>query len=273
MAALAGVAAMSHIPRMANAPDAPGAAIRDEVAGAFAAIGNELRALAPSMIVTLAPDHFQNFFIDNMPALCIGCGEAHLGPAEPWIKDPPRSIPGAADLARHLLAHCYASGFDPAFSHQLRLDHGYVLPLRAAGFAMDLPLLPIVVNAVQPPFPHARRLFAFGRMLADAIAAYDANERVLLVASGGLSHSIAEPGMGRVDEAFDREFLARLTAGATDSLADWYEAGVPAAGNGSQEMRHWMIAHGAAGGRGFAARYYRPIPEWYLGVCIGAWRL
>ena len=273
MATLAGIVAASHIPRMTNAPDAPGAAVREEVAVAFRALGDAMRAMRPSLLVMIAPDHFQNFFIDNMPAICVGCGETHLGPAEPWIVNPPKEITGAREFAEHLLRASYRAGFDPSFSHHLRLDHGFVLPLRAAEFPMTLPIVPIVVNAVAPPMPTAGRLFALGGLLADAIASFDRDERVLVIASGGLSHSIAEPGMGRIDEAFDRRFLAMLETGATETLAEVFESNVDRAGNGAHEMRQWFVAHGAARGHGFATRYYRPIREWYLGVAIGSWQL
>ena len=211
---------MSHIPRMANAPDAPGSAVHDEVVAAFRAAGDALRATQPDALIVVAPDHFQNFFIDNMPAIAIGYGESHRGPAEPWIRNAPQAIPGAAHLAEHLITSAYRAGFDPAFSHNFRLDHGYVLPLRTAGFDLRLPIVPIVLNSVQPPFPTAHRMLAFGRMLATAIAASGSGERVLLIVSGGLSHSIAEPGMGRIDEPFDRSFLARLEADECEALAD-----------------------------------------------------
>lgn len=273
MASLAGIFAASHIPRMANAPDAPGVTARDEVKAAYRALGVAMRATRPSLLVMIAPDHFQNFFIDNMPAICIGCGATHLGPAEPWIVDPPREIDGNSDFAIHLLRSAYRAGFDPAFSHQLRLDHGYVLPLRSAEFPMTLPIVPIVVNAVQTPMPTAERLFALGGLLADAIASFGRDERVLIFASGGLSHSIAEPGMGRIDEAFDRRFLALLGQGPVEPLARFFESGVDVAGNGAHEMRHWFVAHGAARGNGFESRYYRPVREWYLGVAAGTWRI
>jgi aromatic ring-opening dioxygenase catalytic subunit (LigB family) len=272
MATLAGVVAASHIPRMANAPDAPGTLIRDEVKMAYRALGNAMHALRPTLLVIVAPDHFQNFFIDNMPAVCVGCGETHRGPAEPWIENPPQEIPGDAAFGIHLVQSAYRAGFDPSFSHQLRLDHGYVLPLRAADFSLTIPIVPIVVNAVQAPMPTAERLFAWGGLLADSIASFDRDERILVIASGGLSHSIAEPGMGRIDEVFDRRFLALLENGATDTLATFFEAGVGAAGNGSHEMRHWFVAHGAARARGFNTIYYRPIREWYLGVAMGLWK-
>ena len=51
----------------------------------------------------------------------------------------------------------------------------------------DLPLVPLVVNTAGPPLPSMQRCVALGRSLGTAIRAADAG-RVLLIASGGLSH-------------------------------------------------------------------------------------
>jgi hypothetical protein len=44
-----------------------------------------------------------------------------------------------------------------------------------------------------------RRCLAWGSLLKAAIESYPANLRVAVLATGGLSHFIGEPGMGQID--------------------------------------------------------------------------
>ena len=63
--------------------------------------------------------------------------------------------------------------------------------------------------------------------------------------------------MGAIDEAFDRGCIARVRAGAEAPLDRLLDDALEAAGNGSHEVRNWVIAHAAAGSRGFDLIDYR----------------
>ena len=44
-------------------------------------------------------------------------------------------------------------------------------------------------------------------------------------------------------------------------------------GNGGAEMRNWLCAHGAAGGKGFDLIGYTPMPDMLIGCGLAEWRL
>jgi hypothetical protein len=44
-----------------------------------------------------------------------------------------------------------------------------------------------------------------------------------------------------------------------------------AAGNGTHEVRNWVIAHAAAGNHGFDLIDYRNMPEVYVGCGWASW--
>jgi len=46
-----------------------------------------------------------------------------------------------------------------------------------------------------------------------------------------------------------------------------------AAGNGTHEVRNWVIAHAAVGGRGFDLIDYRAVPEVYVGCGFASLRV
>lgn len=273
MAELVSIFATSHTPVMMNFPDAIPAADRDAIYGAFRQLGAELAAARPQAVIVVSDDHIHNFFLDNFPAVCIGAGERYETPAEHWLKVERRVMVGDAGLGAHLLGEALEAGFDPAFSMQLTLDHGVVTPLHLAGLSGAVTVVPLIVNCVQPPLPTMRRCLQWGRFLKDAIASYGGLERVAILATGGISHDVATPRMGLVNEAFDREFLRLLHGPDDEALIAFSRDHVHEAGNGGEEIRNWLVAHGAADGSPFEALYYQPVSNWYTGIALGRWQV
>jgi Catalytic LigB subunit of aromatic ring-opening dioxygenase len=115
------------------------------------------------------------------------------------------------------------------------------------------------------------RCLRFGQWLGRALRAYPDLERVAVLGTGGLSHDLATPRMGMVNERFDREFLALLEAGREDDAARYAADHVHEAGNGAEEVRMWLAAMGVAAGGAFSTRYYRPVEKWYTGIGLGHW--
>ncbi len=272
MAEIAGVFAASHTPVMLNFADAIPAADRDAVFAAFHELGRRIAACRPDVLVVISDDHVHNFFLDNFPAVCIGAAASYETPVEHWLKAEHRTLPGDAAFAAHLL-HAALDAFDPSFSMELVLDHGILTPLELAGVRRDLPLVPILINCVQPPMPSMRRCLQWGELLQRAIASYPQNQRVAVLATGGLSHDLATPRMGLLNDAFDREFV-RLLGGKDDAAVAAYAAEhVHEAGNGAEEVRTWLVARGAAASAPLEIIFHKGIADWYTGICIAEWDL
>jgi aromatic ring-opening dioxygenase catalytic subunit (LigB family) len=201
-------------------------------------------------------------------------GEVHDGPPEPWFKAfPHRTLAGHPALAEHIVRTAIERDFEPSVSYKLALDHGFCIPLWKAGLEPPPAIVPVIFNDIEPPFPSVRRCYAWGEMLAAAVASFPGTLRVGVLATGGLSHSIGEPDMGRIDEAFDRDCIGRLESGDPPALFDFLDQRLAAAGNGASEVRNWVAAHGAAQGRGFELIRYDPIPNVYVGCGFASWNL
>ncbi len=168
-----------------------------------------------------------------------------------------------------LLQSALQADFDPSFSMEMVLDHGSLTPLELAGVDPDLPIVPILINCVQPPMPTMRRSYALGRFLGEALRAYDRVERIAVLATGGISHDIATPRMGMVNEDFDQTFLRLLESGDTEAVLTYATDFVHTAGNGCEEIRMWMAAMGIAQGAPFRRTYYKAVNDWYTGIGIG----
>jgi len=273
MAELVGIFAASHGPLMVRDWDKVTPEHQARLSGAFDELGRRLDAARADVVIEVSPDHWVNFFINNLPSVCIGVGEEHDGPPEPFLKAfPHKTLPGEPGLARHILETALAEGFEPSVSHRLTLDHGFCIPLWLMKLERLPRVIPVIVNDLEPPMISIRRALEWGRLLKRAIAAYPEKLRVAILATGGLSHSIGEPTMGDIDEPFDQECIRLFRAGAEQPLCDYLESALTRTGNGAHEVRNWVIAHGAAGSRGFEAIDYLPVPEVYVGCCFATWQ-
>lgn len=273
MAEIVSIHAVSHTPVMINFPDAIPDTDRTAIFEAFRNVGSEIADACPDAVIVVSDDHVHNFFLDNFPAFCIGAAASYQTPVEHWLKIERQTLRGDPELGAYLLGEALNSGFDPAFSMELTLDHGVLAPLHLAGIASRTAVVPLLVNCVQPPLPPMARAVAWGRFLRSALPAYGGCERVSILATGGISHDISTPRMGMVNEAFDLEFLRLLGTSDEAALLDFATTRVNEAGNGAEEIRNWLVAHGAAGATGFEPIFYKGVPNWYTGIGLGRWRI
>lgn len=274
MAELVGVFAASHGPLLVREWDAIPQDQKARLQAAFAELGRRISAARLDVIVEIAPDHWSNFFLDHIPSVCIGVGETNDGPPEPWMKVfPHREIAGDPGLAMHIAQTALQNGFEPSLSHRLKLDHGFCIPLLRMGLETLPRIVPVVVNSIEPPLPLVRRCLQWGGLLRKAIESYATPLRVAVLGTGGLSHSIGEPTMGAIDEPFDQECIRLFKLGNETNLTKYLTAGLPKSGNGTEEIRNWLVAHGAAGSRGFELIDYLPVPKVLVGCGFAAWRI
>jgi aromatic ring-opening dioxygenase catalytic subunit (LigB family) len=274
MAKLVGVFAASHAPLAVRAFEAAKQADREAAMVAYREIGKRINAAKPDILIVVSPDHWVNFFINNMPAVAIAVGEEHVGPPEPWMKAfPHANLPGHPAFAQHLANAAFANDFEPSLTYRMELDHGICIPLWKAELHPVPALVPVILNTVEPPMISIRRCLAWGDLIRKSIESFPGNVRIAVLATGGLSHSIGEPDMGRIDEPFDYECIERFKAGDREKLVSFVDRKVEAAGNGAAEVRNWLVAHAVAGDQGFENILYRSIPEWYVGCCWAAWNL
>jgi len=272
MASLVGAFAASHGPLLIREWDAVPSGEKSRLKSAFEALGRRLESANPDVLIVVSPDHWSNFFLDNYPAVCLGVGAANEGPPEPWMKGfAHREIAGHPGLALHIVEEAMRAGFEPSVSHRLKLDHGACIPLWRMGLETLPKIVPMLLNSIEPPMPTLRRCFDWGRLLRKSIESYPEPIRVAILGTGGLSHSIGEPTMGAIYEDFDHETI-RLFSSSEDSLISYLEDELPRRGNGSEEVRNWLVAHGAAGGRGFELVDYLPVPTVIVGCGFASWK-
>jgi hypothetical protein len=236
--------------------------------GGYASVREELGAARPDVVLLLTSEHWVNFF-EHVGAFCVGRGESFEGPVEPWLRVDAATVKGDPAFAARLLEHCYANGFEPSFTHEMKFDHGSMVPLSFLTPDMAVRVVPIMFNALATPRPTAARCLALGRALRPFLDA--APERVAVVATGGLSHDPGERNHGIIDTAFDARFIADMTAAEPERLAGYSDADLLKAGAGTLELLAWICLAGIMGRQKARLVAYEAVEPWATGMGIVAY--
>ncbi len=214
----------------------------------------KITALHPDVLIVVGDDQHENLLDDNMPPFTIYVGdEAEASVSLHYLKqsktDNRTRYVIEAKFAAALVTGLMDEGFDPSYSKTIRYDgglgHAFARVLKFLLPQADCQVIPVMVNTYYPPAPSAKRCLQFGRALATLINHYPDAERVVLVASGGLSHTI-------IDEALDEKFIAAL------QLNDQaYLSAMPSTifREGTSELLNWIVIAGAADRKGEIVEY------------------
>ena len=185
---------MSHSPLL-NLPG-PSQDLLDDVEGAIAQAREFVQEYDPELVVIFSPDHYNGFFYKVMPPFCIGMRANGVGDYGTHA--------GTLDVPEGLAAECanavLGAGVDIAVSASMDVDHGTVQPLeKLFGNATARPVIPFFVNAIGVPLGPLHRCRALGAAVGGYLATLD--KRVLVIGSGGLSHSPPVPTLATASPA------------------------------------------------------------------------
>lgn len=258
----------SHAPGITGRGSMADAAKRDAFYAAYRHMGEQLAATQPDVLIVVAAEHFANFFMNNMPSFAIGMADHFEGPIEDptWLGIPRTRIPGAATLAEKLIREIMQT-VDVAFCEEWKFDHGIMVPLSFLTPKFDLPIIPVNINCQGPPLTPLHRAWAFGEALRRA--ADSVPQRIAVVGTGGISHWPATPDSGKINEAWDREFLDRWARNDREAMLSYTDIDTYRdAGQGGFEIRTFISVAAAAKGRGHV-QHYTPIPIFAVGCTVG----
>jgi 3-O-methylgallate 3,4-dioxygenase len=241
--------------------------------GALAAAWEAARA---DVAVIIGNDQMEVFTAGHVPALAIFWGpyvEGHprtpefLAKLDPAIaraeldRTPAEytRYPCSPELGKHLIEGAVAAGFDVSQMTALPVGEiGVNSAPHAFGFVYRRlmrdrvpPHVPVFVNTFYPPNqPPAGRCYAFGQALGRALRAWPAEVRVVVIASGGLSHFV-------IDEALDMEVLVALQSGRAADLGRMEEALFQ---SGTSEIKNWIVTAGIMAEAGLNMRLVDYVP-------------
>jgi aromatic ring-opening dioxygenase catalytic subunit (LigB family) len=258
---LVGAFACAHTPQLVARPETEDRALVLRVHEAFARVRRRLEALRPDAIAVVAGDHVEAFFLDAVPALAVYAGAEAAGAFGPYRYRFPVHEP----LARAVVEQGIERGFDLLYTQGAPLDYAFFVPLHFTMPEPAAPILPLHVNVYLPPQPTPRRCHAWGRALGEILGARP--ERVVLMASGGMSHYPGTDRYASPDFDWDRRILDLLRAGRGAELAALTGEELDTSGN--VELRTWITVLGAVGGA--KADVYCYEPSWHHGNAVVEW--
>jgi 2,3-dihydroxyphenylpropionate 1,2-dioxygenase len=265
---------LSHAPGITGRADlVENVAKRDEFYANLDAQRQQIEDAGTEALIVIAAEHFGNFFMNNMPAYCMGIGEKYEGPIEDpeWIKIAKTTIPGAPDLATRLVREVMKT-VDTAFAEEWKFDHGIMVPLNFLTPNYDMPVIPVNINCQGPPLTPLHRAWAFGEALRRACDLVP--EKIAVVGTGGISHWPATPDSGKINEEWDRDFLDRLMRNDRDALLEYSdEETYRDAGQGGFEIRTFIAIAAAAGGKGNLQFYTAELPIFAVGCTVASFDL
>jgi Catalytic LigB subunit of aromatic ring-opening dioxygenase len=167
--------------------------------------------------------------------------------------------PCLPDLGRHVIETAMAENFDVSQMTRLStgeigsnaVPHAYGFVYRRVMRDRVLPQVPVFVNTFYPPNqPNAARCYQFGRMLARAIAAWPGDQKVVVIASGGLTHFV-------VNEGFDHLVIQAMEKGDAATLTSLPEGMFQ---SGTSEIKNWIVAAGALAETGLPMKLVDYVP-------------
>jgi len=242
------------------------------------------RSFDPDVVVVFGGDH-RRAFRHVVPAFGVALSASIL--AEGGHPAGELEVPSA--LARRLCEHLLFTGFDIAVCRDIGLDHAFAQPVRdLLGELAVKPVIPVAVNCATAPLPTGRRVAEFGGAVGRFLDEID--QRVLLIGTGGLSHSppslevdtydlsdedrarIIAEGMAdartKIRPDWDAEVLDAMSSWDLEALIRLVDTAHARAGAGANEVRTWLAAGAAGGGRPVNPMVYEPVPEWITGMAV-----
>jgi protocatechuate 4,5-dioxygenase beta chain/2,3-dihydroxyphenylpropionate 1,2-dioxygenase len=265
--------AAAHAPQITGSPEIGG-----EQATRFYAGMEELHksfvAAQPDIVIEILNEHFVNFYLDNMPAICIGVSDSHFGPVGArFLRLEERVFPGNAELAKSLVRESHNSGFEVSFSEDLAFDSGAIVPLHSITPGWDVPVVPVLTNNIAEPMPLPWRVYQLGKVIQKVVEARPKGERIAILGTGGISDWVGTPQMGMINVDFDEKFLDLIEKGDNKAISDWTPEEIGKGGNGAHEIRNWIGVMGCLPNpesRGKVAAY-EPIVSWVTGCAAVTW--
>ena len=263
----------SHAPGITGRKHLADPEVRDAFYAAFEGMRADLEASGAEAVIVVAAEHFANFFMNNMPSFAIGMADFYDGPIEDpgWLGIDKFRAPGNRDLSARLITEVMQT-VDVAYAEEWLFDHGIAVPLHFLTPDFDMPVVPVNINCQGPPLAPLHRAWALGDALRRAVDVVP--EKIAIVGTGGISHWPATTDSGKINDAWDHDFMDRWCRNDRDALLDYDDVSVYTdAGQGGFEIRTFLAVSAAAGGAPGTVHFMEPIPIFAVSCTIASYDL
>lgn len=254
MAEIIGGIATSHIPAIGKAialglqNDSYWKSFFD----AYRPVHEWLERNRPDAAIIVYNDHGLNFFLDKMPTFAVGAAAKYQNADEGWGLPVTAPFPGNPQLSWHLIESLVADEFDITMCQEMLVDHAFTVPMALlwpkAGWR-PVTAVPVAVNTVQYPFPSPHRCYQLGCAIGRAMESYPEDLRVVIIATGGLSHQLDGERAGFINKKFDLLCLEQIVTDPEALMRYSVRDLVREAGAQGIELLMWFAMRGAMTGQ------------------------
>lgn len=167
----------------------------------------------PDIAIVVYNDHGLNFFLDKIPTIALGCADRYQNADEGWGLQTLATFEGNAQFSWHVAESLIEQDFDLTTCQEMLVDHGFIVPMALMWRHLpEWPVqgIPLAINTVQHPIPSARRCYALGRALRQAIESYPEDLKVVIFGTGGMSHQLQGERAGTIDVDFDLQCMEAI---------------------------------------------------------------
>ncbi len=251
MAQIIGAIATSHTPTIGFALDTHKQQDPNwsPIFAAYEPLRLWLQEKTPDAAVIIYNDHITSFFFDHYSPFALGVDDVYHVADEGGGKRTLPPIGGHAGLSRHIAYSLSTEEFDISVFRDKPLDHGCFSPVSVLvphdEQGWPLQIVPLQVGVLQFPVPSAKRCYRLGQALRRAIESYPEDLKVVIFATGGLSHQVHGERCGFNNVEWDAKFMDLLEtdpdALTRMTLAEYAELG----GMEGAEVIMWLIMRGA----------------------------
>jgi hypothetical protein len=266
--------AAPHNPNITSRPEKMSVEVQGRLDAAFGYLRKQLSEASPDCLLILTSDHVTNFFYNNAPMFCLGVSDTCTGPAPKEMAElriPRAMLKVDTTMAKGLLHYGIESGIDFSYSHEMILDHAFMVPLSLLTPNMDLPIVPLHINGMLPPRPTAKRCYRLGQQIGDYIQ-HHYDGKVAVLASGSFSGDIGGPKMGSVDTALDLEFLDLVKGGQAQPMIDKATPETLERAGVANEILIWITLQGVLGNLKPSFTDYICGKNWSTAATLATWR-
>ncbi len=229
--------------------------ITSETSRYYRQLADQLADVRADVLLMFDSDHLNTFFLDNMPQLSIGVAGSTSGPNDATPGLPAVNLAVPEPLAQHVRNSCVEANFDVALTQEFTVDHSILVPLHYLRPQADIPLLPVFINGLVPPFPHSLRCWTFGAAVRAAVQSWPDQLRVVIIGSGSFSLEVGGPPInpdsvfGVPAPVWAERICELIAAGDTQQLVcEATQAQMLAAGNIGGELLNWIAMLSAIDG-------------------------
>jgi protocatechuate 4,5-dioxygenase beta chain len=239
----------------------------------FPPIRQWLAKIKPDVVVLFYNDHGLNFFLDKMPTFAVGAAEQYENADEGWGIPTLAPYKGDLDLSWHIINSVTSKDFDLVTCQEMLIDHACTLPLKLLWPESVCPvtIVPVCINTVQFPLPSAKRVYALGKAVGEAVTSWNSGKKVAVLGTGGLSHQLEGERAGFINKDFDLKFLDSMLTNPEWATQFSILELVEKTGTQGVELLNWLAMRAAlttsnASVRMVHSNYHIPISNTATGV-------